>query len=115
MEMEWVALGDPGEAVSIQAPWATFYGARNNELLQRKTGNRITSVASQTGFLPIGAVRSIRSDSPSRMLLSLPQRGQRRRRHLGLMENTILRQDTVCEYTCSESIQRHGAGNLRTW
>jgi hypothetical protein len=25
-EMEWVALGDPGEAVSIQAPWATFYG-----------------------------------------------------------------------------------------
>jgi hypothetical protein len=34
--------GDPGEAVSIQAPWATSYGARNNELLQRKTGNRIT-------------------------------------------------------------------------
>jgi hypothetical protein len=39
--MEWVAKGDPGEAVSIQAPWATFYGARNNELSQRKTGNRI--------------------------------------------------------------------------
>jgi hypothetical protein len=40
--MEGVAKGDPGEAVSIQSPWATFYGARNNELLQRKTGNRIT-------------------------------------------------------------------------
>jgi hypothetical protein len=39
--MEWVAKGDPGEAVSVQAPWATFYEARNNELLQRKTGNRI--------------------------------------------------------------------------
>jgi diaminopimelate dehydrogenase len=42
--MEGVAKGDPGEAVSVQAPWATFYGARNNELLQRKTGNRIMTV-----------------------------------------------------------------------
>jgi hypothetical protein len=39
--MEGVAKGDPGKAVSILAPWATFYGARNIELLQRKTGNRI--------------------------------------------------------------------------
>jgi transcription elongation factor GreA len=36
-----VAKGDPGEAVSIQAPWTTFYGARNNELLHRKIGNGI--------------------------------------------------------------------------
>jgi hypothetical protein len=47
--MEWVALGDPGEAVSVQAPWATFYGARNNELLQRKTGNGISLKTSMDG------------------------------------------------------------------
>jgi hypothetical protein len=46
--MEWVAKGDPGEAVSVQAPWATFYGARNNELLQRKIGSRITNEMSQS-------------------------------------------------------------------
>jgi hypothetical protein len=61
--MEGVAKGDPGEAVSIQAPWAAFYGARNNELLQRKTGNKIREKAAAPCVDLVGKLQAAHSFS----------------------------------------------------